>query len=80
MIDGQKTTVPMRVHCLGTVTFTYRNHRGEVAQRRAIFHAMSFGTTEWHPEPQWLVEATCLDRGGRRLFALRDMTDVSYEA
>lgn len=72
-------SVPMRVKCLGTVTFTYRNWRGVTARRRAVFEALFFGTTEWHPEPQWLIGALDLDEGGLRTFALRDMSEITYE-
>lgn len=37
------------------VTLTYRNWRGEVAERTIIPRRVWFGSTEWHPEPQWLL-------------------------
>jgi hypothetical protein len=79
-----KTTMPIKVYCLGTVEFTYTNWRGETATRRAVFHSMFYGTTERHPEPQWFVEAQDLGRLSDtdtkiRHFALRDMKDVTYE-
>lgn len=81
--DTPQTTEPMRVNCGGTVTFTYTNWRGETRTRRAVFEALFFGATKWHPEPQWFVDAIDLGRltdpGERRQFALRDMKDVSYE-
>lgn len=48
----------------------YTNWRGETAQREIRPTALWFGSTEWHPEPQWFVRATDLDRGATRDFAL----------
>lgn len=62
--------------------FTYKNHRGEIAKRRVIETALRFKETKWHPEPQWLVEAWCLDRKELGLFALADMhfdDTISFE-
>lgn len=76
------TTDAMAIRCLGTVEFTYTNWRGETAKRRAVFKHLFYGTTEWHSEPQWFVEATDLGRPSdmpkTRQFALRDMKDVIY--
>ena len=52
------------------VRFTYRNHRGEVAVRRARPMALIFGFDHWHPEPQWLMVAVDLDKNETRHFAL----------
>jgi hypothetical protein len=85
MDDDPKTAaVPMRIACLGTVTFTYTNWRGVTEQRRAVFEKLFYGTTKWHSEPQWFVEAQDLGRPSdtdtkMRQFALRDMKDVTYE-
>lgn len=55
------------------LTFTYRNYRGEIALRRVQPLAIRFGSTEWHPEPQWLLRAFDLDKGEEREFAMRDI-------
>ena len=55
------------------LAFTYRNHRGQVAARRAFPIWIWFGSTKWHPEPQWLMRAFDFDKGEVRDFALRDM-------
>lgn len=52
------------------VRFTYTNHRGETAVRRARPMALIFGFDHWHPEPQWLMVATDLDKMETRHFAL----------
>lgn len=54
--------------------FRYTNHRGVTEERVARVNGIVWGATDWHPEPQWLVDGFCLDRGENRLFALRDMT------
>jgi hypothetical protein len=55
------------------LTFTYRNHRGETAVRRVVPIRVWYGHTDWHPDPQWLMDAHDLDRGEVRTFALADM-------
>ncbi len=55
------------------VTIRYRNHRGEVADRRVVPSRLWFGSTSWHPESQWLLEAIDLDKGAVRDFAMRDI-------
>jgi predicted DNA-binding transcriptional regulator YafY len=57
------------------VRIVYRNYRGEVAKRRIIPGRIWFGGTEWHPEPQWLLDAVDLEKGATRSFALRDIVD-----
>ena len=54
------------------INMTYRNWRGEVAQRTIRPVALWFGKTEWHPEPGWLLNAWDCDKGERRDFALAD--------
>lgn len=59
-----------------TVVIRYRNHRGEVAFRHIVPLLIRFAATEWHPEPQWLLIANDLDKGGaRRDFAVRDILE-----
>ncbi len=52
----------------------YTNHRGEKSRRRIRPTSLWYGTTEWHPTPQWLLEAHDLDKDEHRTFALKDMT------
>jgi hypothetical protein len=58
--------------------FTYKNWRGEVAERIAQPRFVWFGSTEHHPEPQWLLNALDLCKPGcpEREFAMKDMADV----
>lgn len=53
--------------------FTYRNWRGEIGERRAIPIGVWFSSTEWHPEPQWLLRAYDCDKRETRDFAMRDI-------
>lgn len=57
-----------------TLRFLYKNYRGEIGLREvAVPIVARFGSTEWHPEPQWLVHAIDVEKGLPREFALRDM-------
>ena len=56
------------------LTFQYTNWRGQTAVRRAKLISLTFGATEWHPEPQWLIMAVDMPTGAVRLFALKDVT------
>lgn len=61
---------------LPTAQFTwidYTNYRGERALRRIWPRGISFGTTEYHPEPQWLLLAFDLEKQADRHFAMKDI-------
>lgn len=55
------------------LTINYRNYRGEIAQRRIIPYSIRYGTTEWHPEPGWLLKAWDFDKQAEREFAMKDI-------
>lgn len=55
------------------VVIRYTNYRGETADRRIIPIRIRFGSTKWHPEEQWLLDAFDLDRGADRAFAMKDV-------
>lgn len=57
-----------------TIRFGYRNWQGAVAERTARVISLIYGATEWHQEPQWLLQAYDLEKNAVRLFALRNMT------
>jgi len=65
----------MKVEVGSVVIIRYTNYRGETANRRVIPIRIRFGSTKWHPEPQWLLEAFDLDRGADRAFAMRDVLE-----
>lgn len=54
------------------ITLTYTNYRGETSERAITPIRPWFGSTEWHPEPQWLLRAYDHDKGAERDFALKD--------
>lgn len=54
------------------ITFTYTNWRGETAQRTVVPKRIWFGSTDWHPEPGWLMTAHDLEKAADRDFALAD--------
>jgi hypothetical protein len=62
------------------VRLLYRNHRGEIAIRRVVPKAFRFGGTEWHPEPQWLLEVFDVDKGKVRTLATRDVLNWDPDA
>jgi hypothetical protein len=43
------------------INVSYTNWRGETSVRRVILSTIRFGTTEWHPEPTWLIYMFDLD-------------------
>lgn len=62
----------VQLHLLTKVE--YRNHRGLTATRTIVPRRVWFGSTEWHPAPQWLVDVDDIDRQVERTFAYRDIT------
>ena len=54
------------------ITMTYRNYRGEVADRTVLPKRVWWGSTDWHPEPGWLMTAYDTEKGADRDFALAD--------
>ena len=55
------------------VQICYTNYRGETAIRAIVPKKLYFGCTEWHPEPQWLLEAFDVAKGEDRTFAVRSI-------
>lgn len=58
------------------IRFTYKNYKGAVEDRTVYAERIYWGSTEYHPEPQWLLDAWDYSRQAKRSFALKDMTDV----
>lgn len=54
------------------IVMRYKNYRGEIAFRKVVPFSLSFGATEYHPEPQWIMRAFDVGRCAYRDFALRD--------
>ncbi len=51
----------------------YKNWSGIVSWRTILPERILFGSTEWHPEEQWLLQAWDADKNERRFFAMRDI-------
>jgi predicted DNA-binding transcriptional regulator YafY len=59
-----------------TLRILYRNYRGETSSRTVLPKRIWFGATEWHPEPQWLMDATDLEKDSERSFAMQDILQI----
>lgn len=55
------------------VEISYRNWRDEAAKRQIIPIRVWFGMTQWHPEPQWFLEAWDVNKATKRDFAIADI-------
>ena len=60
------------LHEKRAIEFVYTSWRGETSTRRATPLRVLWGSSEWHPEPQWILRAFDHDREEVRDFALRD--------
>ena len=58
-----------------TVRIYYTNWRGETAFRTITPGRIRWGSNEWHPEPQWLLEAYDLDKNASRTFAMASILE-----
>lgn len=55
------------------VIIDYTNWRGQRAPRRIVPLGIVYGTTKWHPEPQWLLNAWDVVKKTERTFAMKDI-------
>ncbi len=55
------------------VVLVYTDDRGVRSTRRVVPERIWYGRTDWHPEPQWLLEAYDLGRHVLRSFPLRQI-------
>lgn len=55
------------------VRICYTNYRGETALRVIVPERIHFGSTDWHPEPQWLLDALDVEKQATRTFAMKDI-------
>jgi predicted DNA-binding transcriptional regulator YafY len=60
------------------VAIVYTNYRGETDRREIIPIRQWFGSTDWHREAQWLLDAYDLSKAANRTFAMKDIH--SWEA
>lgn len=61
-------------------TVSYRNHRGEVADRLIRPIRVWFGSTAYHPEPQWHLEVFDLGKQATRDYAMAGILSWSVAA
>ncbi len=55
------------------VEVIYTNWKGVISVRHIIPKKIFFGSTEWHKEEQWLLNAFDVDKQADRAFALKDI-------
>lgn len=55
------------------VVIDYTNWRGERGERTIRPDRIYWGTTDWHPQPQWLLDAFDAEKGQLRTFAMKDV-------
>jgi hypothetical protein len=63
----------------GFLCFRYKNYRGEVSERTVRPIRVYHGATEWHPAPQWLLEAFDMEKDAVRAFAMADIQAAPEE-
>lgn len=56
-----------------TVVIGYTNWRGEYGEREIVPMRPWFGSTDWHPEAQWLLKAWDVEKDAERDFAIKDI-------
>lgn len=54
----------------------YTNWKGETRERTIVPITFWFGSTEFHTEPQWFVQALDQEKDQIRDFALKDMAPI----
>ena len=55
------------------VVILYTNYRGDRASRKIKPERIYFGSSQWYPEEQWLLDALDLGKGEPRSFAIKDI-------
>lgn len=63
----------LQVDAQRAIRMLYENYRGETSIRHVIPRRIWFGSTEWHPEDQWLLEGYDLDRQEMRSYSLKEI-------
>lgn len=76
MADDNESLVLLADGEEAMVVIDYTNHRGERAKRLIEPIALRWGKTQWHPEPQLLLEAYDVAKRDSRDFAVRDIHGV----
>ncbi len=64
---------PKEIFLNQTVRVVYTNWRGETAERTIVPIEIYWGSTEWHPEEQWLLKVWDVERNAERSYAVKDI-------
>ena len=59
------------------VHLDYTNWKGERRWRRVLPQSLWYGTTSYHPTPQWFIRAVDLEKNAVRDFADKDLHGVT---
>jgi predicted DNA-binding transcriptional regulator YafY len=59
------------------VQLDYTNWKGERRWRRVLPQSLWYGTTSYHPTPQWFIRAVDLEKNAVRDFAVKDLHGVT---
>ncbi|MES2673695.1 MAG: hypothetical protein V4660_05615 [Pseudomonadota bacterium] len=69
----------MSIELKKAVQILYTNYRGETGYRKIIPEKIWFGSTEWHKEEQWLLDAHDVEKATLRNFAMKDIQEWTLE-
>lgn len=70
-------TIPIIGHVpLTRLKLLYVNYKGEEAWRDVTILSLHWGSTQWHAEPQLLLEVYDHEKTAHRTFAAKDVRDV----
>lgn len=57
------------------IEIVYTNYKGETSKRRILPVKIWYGSTDWHKDKQWLLDAFDLGKDALRNFALKDISN-----
>jgi hypothetical protein len=60
------------------VPIRYTNWRGKTRVRRIVPIRLRFAANEWHPEPQWLLDAIDVGKQAERSFAVAGIHEWGF--
>lgn len=59
------------------ILLDYTNWEGKQGIRRVQPKKIVWGSTQWHPEPQWLLVGIDVEKNAERQFAMKDINMMS---
>ena len=63
-----------------SISFTYKNWKGEVSIRTTVPISIKFEENEYHKPAQWLLHGYDLDKESLRTYALKDISNLKIGA